>query len=463
MSQISKRFGHDNIVPTPKAERSMNFFSTFTLWLAANVVITSVMTGMMLVPDITFKDAIIAILLGSAIGAIPLALTGKIGTRTGLSTMVMARAAFGQKGAILPAVVNTIVLIGWSWIQAYMAGLSLNYAVNHSTGYSNINLFVILTEGLVVVITIYGHRGVESIEKWVSVGMLILSVLLFYKLFTTYDVNALIQMQVSENPAITGVIAFDIVVATAFSWMSSVCDFNRYCRSERSGMWGTYSGYVVASLIAMGLGAVVSGFSILSNMEHTYDPTVLLAGYGFGFVAAIVVFFSVLSTNVMALYSCTMSLMSVIPKAGFWKPTLTLGILCTLGALLKETLMTNFFNFILLIATLFIPVFAIVLIDYFLVKKGYYDADDIVFDEKGLYRYQKGVNVIACVTYILGAVFAYYFTYVYPLSIGATILTFVFSGTIYFGLMALTRQLSWNQEMNFHSDSDSNTLDELEA
>lgn len=445
MSQLTERFGHDNISPTPKSERSMNFFSTFTLWLAANVVITSVMTGMMFVPDVSFKDAILAILIGSALGAIPLALTGRIGTRTGLSTMVITRAAFGQKGAILPAIVNTIILVGWSWIQAYMAGLSLNYAVSHATGYSNINLFVILTEVLVVAITIYGHRGVESIEKWVSVAMLMMSVLVFYKIFVTYEMSTLIQMKASENPAISGIIAFDIVIATAFSWMSTVCDFNRYCKSEKSGMWGTYLGYLLASLIAMGLGAVVSGFSILSNMEQTYDPTVLLAAYGFGFVASIVVFLSVLSTNVMALYSATMSFMNVFPKTGFWKPTITLGILCVLGALFKETLMTNFFNFILLIATLFIPVFAIVLVDYFIVKKGYYDAEEIVLDIKGLYRYQQGFNISACLTYILGAVFAYYFTYNHPLSIGATILTFMLSGSLYYGLMAVTKQLSPNQ------------------
>ncbi|MCA0172185.1 purine-cytosine permease family protein [Bacillus sp. RAR_GA_16] len=441
MSQLTERLGHDTISPTPKDKRSMNFFSTFALWLAANVVITSVMTGMMFVPDISIEKAMLAILIGSAIGAIPLALTGNIGTRTGLPTMVMTRAAFGQKGAILPALVNTIVLIGWSWIQAYMAGLSLNYAISYTTGYSNINLFVILTEILVVAITIYGHRGVESIEKWVSVAMLILSVLVFYKLFTTYSVSSLIELKASENPAISGIIAFDIVVATAFSWMSSVCDFNRHSKSEKSGMLGTYLGYIVASLIAMGLGAVVSGFSILNNMEQTYDPTVLLSAYGFGFIASIVVFFSVLSTNVMALYSATMSFMNVFPKSGFWKPVLALGIVCTLGALLKESLMVNFFNFILLIATLFIPVFAIVLVDYYLVKKAYYDAEDVAFDHKGLYRYQRGVNIVAVVTYVAGALFAYFFTYVYPLSIGATILTFVLSGGCYFGLMAATKQL----------------------
>lgn len=110
---------------------------------------------MLFVPDISFMDALKVILIGSALGAIPLALVGRIGTKTGLPTMVITRAAFGQRGALLPSTANTIILIGWSWIQAYMAGLSLNYAIEYLTGYSNINLFTIVTQVLVVLITIY--------------------------------------------------------------------------------------------------------------------------------------------------------------------------------------------------------------------------------------------------------------------------------------------------------------------
>lgn len=448
MGNFLGNFGQDNIFPTKKSERTMGFFSTFTLWLAANVVITSVLTGMMFVPDLSLKDAMLAIVIGSVIGAIPLALTGYIGTRTGLPTMVMTRASFGQKGAVLPALANTIVLIGWSWIQAYLAGLSLNYAVEYTFGYSNINLFVILTEVLVVAITIYGHRGVESIEKYVSIAMLILSVIVFYKLFTTYDAGSLVTMQLSENPAVTAIVAFDIVVATAFSWMSSVCDFNRYCKSERAGMVGTFSGYVLASLIAMGMGAIVSGFSLLNGMEQTYDPTHLLAQYGFGLVASIVVFFSVLSTNVMALFSATMSFMNVVPKMNFWAAGVILGIVCTIGALLKEGLMANFYDFVLLIATLFIPVFSIVLVDFFIVKKGHYDAHEIATNQLKTYHYQNGVNIMAYVSYILGAVFAYYFTYISPLAVGATILTFFVTGGVYWVLMLVSKQMSVTNTSN---------------
>jgi putative hydroxymethylpyrimidine transporter CytX len=426
-----QQLGNDNIRPLSMQQRTVGFFGIFSIWVAANFVITTILTGMLLLPDISFLDAIKVIFLGSALGAIPIALMGRIGTATGLPTMVITRAAFGQKGALLPAAANTIILVGWSWIQAYMAGLSFDYAVHYLTGYSNINLFTILTQAVVVMITIYGIRGIDAAQRFISTAMLILSFMVFYKLFTTYDVHSLLQLQLSENPETTFIIAFDIVIATAFSWMSSVCDYNRSAKSQTGGMIATYLGYLLASMVAFGLGAAVGGFSLALGMEQTYDPVVLLAAHGFGLIAAIVVFLSVVSTNAMALYSANMSFLNVFPKASFWKTALALGIITVMGALLKERLMTHFFDFVLFIATLYIPIFAIVLADYYIVKKRRYDADDIALDEKGIYRYVKGVHPAAYIAYVLGAAFALYFTYVSPLAVGSTVLTFFVSGIIY--------------------------------
>ena len=47
----------------------------------------------------------------------------------------------------------------------------------------------------------------------------------------------------------------------------------------------------------MGLGATVSGFSILGNMTQTYDPVNLIGAYSplLGLVAAIVIFIGVVN------------------------------------------------------------------------------------------------------------------------------------------------------------------------
>jgi NCS1 family nucleobase:cation symporter-1 len=434
-----RNVGHDSVRPVPHSERSMKFFSTFSLWVGANVVVTTVFTGMLLVPDLTFMNAMLIVLFGSLLGGIPLILTGNIGTRTGLPTMILMRGAFGQRGAALPAAVNTIVLVGWSWIQAYMAGLSLDHAIQYMTGYSNINLFVILTEILVVAITIYGHRGIEKTENIVASLMLILSVIVFGYMFAHFNVSKLLTMKASEHPAVTTMVAFDIVIATAFSWMSSSADYNRNCISERTGMLGTMLGYTTASVVAMGLGATVSGFSLLGGTEQTYDPTTLIGNINpaLGFVAAIVIFLSVLSTNVMALYSASMSYLAIFPNSQYFLPTLILGVFATIGSLLKGWLLDHFQNFLLMIGTLFIPVVSVMLVDYYILKRRHYHAEEIVTGERKTYWYSSGVNYFAYISYIIGAVFAYYFTYIHPLPTGATILTFLLTCGMYLILMKI--------------------------
>lgn len=430
----------ENIMPIGQSDRTMGFKKTFGLWIAANVVITTVLTGMLFAAQITLMECLTAVLIGSLIGSIPLALTAKMGTRTGLSTMVVSRGAFGQRGAILPAVINAFVLIAWSWIQAYLAGVSLNHAVHYLFGYDNINLFVVLTELIVITIAIRGHKLIENLEKHIANLMLVMSFVIFAVIFSKFDIHSIISQSVSENPDISFIVAFDIVVATAFSWMSSVCDYNRHCKTESASMKGTYLGYTLATLVAMMLGYVVAIFSTLNGGEMTYDPTVLLSNSGFGwfgFIAAIIVFLSVVSTNIMALYSATYSILAVKSDLNYKYIILALGIVITAGALLKESLMTSFFDFILLISTLFIPLFAIMLTDFFVIKKGNYDAHEICNNDTKQYNYYHGFNLVAIASYLISASFAYYFTYISPLAVGSSIPTLTFSIATYYLLTML--------------------------
>ncbi|MFD2436499.1 cytosine permease [Modicisalibacter luteus] len=139
-------FGQDTLDAVTH-ERSLGMPGTFALWLGANVVVTTILTGMFLAPDLSFLHAMTLVFLGSAIGIIPLVLIGVMGQQTGMTTMVLARGTFGRLGATFPAWVNLLALIAWSWIQALLAGMSLDYAVQSLTGYSNVALFTVICEG----------------------------------------------------------------------------------------------------------------------------------------------------------------------------------------------------------------------------------------------------------------------------------------------------------------------------
>lgn len=440
--RIVSKFGNDSIEEASQEHRTMGFWAAIALWFGANVVVTTIFTGMLFVPDVPYLTALMIILLGSVVGVAILALVGNVGTRTGLSTMVASRGAFGIRGSYIPAFVNTLVLIGWSWIQAYMAGLSLNYAVNYTFGYSNVALFAVVCEVIVVLIVLRGHVGIESMEKLVALVMVVLAGAVFYKLFSEFSVGDIVGLPVEARNGITTAIAFDIVVATAFSWMVLAADFNRNAKSERGGMAGTAIGYVGGTVLAMGLGATVSGFSIARGLEQTYDPTALLAGFGFGLPAAIVVFLSVMTTNVMAVYGAVLSYMNIRPQDGFWKPALAIGVITVLGST-SEYIFNNFQSFLLILGSLFIPVFAIFLADYFIVKRGRYDVRDILeHNGGGAYWYTAGFNVPACVAYVVGAALALYWTQFSPLSFGSSLPVFFLTIFLYLAMNAVVSRRS---------------------
>lgn len=422
---IKTYFGQDQITKATN-EKTMGLTTTFALWLGANVVVTTILTGMFLVPSLQFTTAMSIVFLGSGIAIIPLILIGVMGQKTGLTTMMLAKFTFGKTGANIPAFVNVVTLIAWSWIQALLAGMSLNYAVETLTGFSNIPVFTVLCEVLVVGIAIRGHVGIEKAEKIVAVLMMALAGVVLYALLENYEFEKLIRQSATGDLPIG--VAFDIVIATAFSWIPLAADYNRHCKTVRASIVGTWGGYVLATCVAMGLGALVSGLSLAEGFEQTYDPTKLLANFGFGLPAAMVIFFSVLTTNVMCVYSATLSYMSIRQKSSFIKPAIIIGTISVLGSLIPGIL-EQFQNFLLIIGSVFIPAFSLMIVDYFLIK------EKATLYKKENHQYINRLsrwNRIAIFSYLVGACLAYYWNWVSPLEIGASLPVFLITGVIYY-------------------------------
>jgi purine-cytosine permease-like protein len=93
--------------------------------------------------------------------------------------MILSRGAFGRRGGHLPAVFNLIILMGWSWVQALLAGITLNYLFADLTGFSSPVLFAVLCQTIVVVLALLGHAGIQRVEPWLAVVMLIVAAFVF--------------------------------------------------------------------------------------------------------------------------------------------------------------------------------------------------------------------------------------------------------------------------------------------
>jgi nucleobase:cation symporter-1, NCS1 family len=429
LQRIISRLGHDTVEPGAATERTMGFGNTIMVWLAANMVVTTLLTGTLFIPGIPYLQAILIILLGTLLGVTVLSLVGCIGTRTGLPTMVLTRGSFGVRGGTLPAMLNLAVLMGWSWVQALLAGIAVNSAVETLTGFSSIALFTILCQSIVVLLALFGHEGIERVEPFIAVVMILLALFVFYSAFSAFGVAEFASLPGDPSVGMTAAIAFDVVVATAISWTVLSADFNRNAKTQLGGISGTVIGYTASTFLAMTLGATAAAYAQLrGGGAQGFDPAVLVNN--FGIAAAVVVFLSVMATNTLVVYGMIMSYLNLRPESDFLRPALVIGIISIVGAL-WQGILDRFLDFLLLIGTFFVPVFAIMLADYYIIKRGSYSVEDVLGKRGGAYWYTGGFNAPAWVAYLIGAGLALYWTRVSPLSFGATVPVFVLTFVLY--------------------------------
>ncbi|WP_309082396.1 cytosine permease [Zhihengliuella sp.] len=412
------------------------------IWLAANLVVTTLLTGTLFVPGVAMGTALAMIVVGTLIGAVVLTLVGNIGTRTGLPTMALTRASFGTRGTYVPVAANVLILMGWSWVQAMLAGVTVNALVEQTTGFSNPVLFSVICEVIVVLLAIFGHEGISKVEPWLAVAMIIVIGTIFYTAFTAFSAADYASIAPAPELGMAPAIVLDIVVATAISWTVLSADINRMARSSRANFLGAGIGYSASTIVSMSLGAIALGYVMLQGDEApAFDPSILVTAFGAPF--AVVVFLSVMATNTMAVYGMVTS--AVNARAGsrlkFLPTALVLGGISVVGSTWMA-LLDQFTSFLVVIGSLFVPVFAVMLVDYYILRRRSY-AEDILNASGGRYWYRGGFNAVALVVWALGAAASLAFTYLWPLPVGATLPTFALTFLLYLGL-------SWSRREHGH-------------
>lgn len=117
---------NDDLRPTHLSERTWNTWHIASLWVGMSVCIpTYMLASNMITGGLSWKEAMMMILLGNLIVAVPMVLNGHAGTRYGIPFPVLGRAAFGTKGIHIPSVLRALVACGWFGIQTWIGGLAI--------------------------------------------------------------------------------------------------------------------------------------------------------------------------------------------------------------------------------------------------------------------------------------------------------------------------------------------------
>jgi putative hydroxymethylpyrimidine transporter CytX len=430
------------IEPISKEERNLGGWDFFLLWAGAAVSLAEIWAGGLIVP-LGLGLGLWVILLGHLIGNTPFALGGLIGSRWGIPTMVAVRPSFGIRGSYFAAALNVIQLIGWTAVMLIICGAAAD-AISKSYGFSNPTLWIVVSGVITTLWAVAGHRFWKWLQRVSVVALLILCLALIYVVFQQYGWGMLAQ--IPRKSDFSFMVGMDLVIAMPISWLPLVSDYSRFATNSKSSFWGTWIGYFIVSSWMYLLGLMAS----LATQSPDPSGVVinLMLKFGWAIPALVIVLFSTFTTTFLDIYSTAISGLNIVPKLGERKGIILGGILGTGVAMVFPALL-HYEHFLLFIGAMFCPLFGIVLADYFLLKKGLIEVEDL-YREEGRYWFWKGVNPIAILAWAIG--FAIYLGFspmlmekvlgikaAFPWPIGSSLPSMVLAGLTYWFLAGSRR------------------------
>lgn len=345
--------------------RRVSSFSLFILWFGAAVSIAEIYTGALLAP-LGFSKGVQAILLGHLIGVIILGLTGVIGSQKRVSALGSTRISFGRFGSYGFSILNILQLLGWTAVMIIGGARSVNevskllWGLDSQIGWS---IFI----GLLICIWI--AIGIKKLNKvnFLAVGLLFfLTIILSTVVFKAPGLVS----QASEGGLSFGA-AVELSVIMPLSWLPLISDYTRYARSSKGGFWGSVGGYFLGSswMYIIGLGAAI--------YAGNPDPSAILLAANLGIAALGIVVLSTVTTTFLDAYSAGVSFLNINPKVNEKIAALIMAVLGTAVALV--TPIEQYENFLYTIGSVFAPLFAILLTDYYILNNKAIDEQKNVY------------------------------------------------------------------------------------
>lgn len=425
------------IEPTPKEERNLGGWDFFLLWAGAAISLAEIWAGSLIVP-LGLGLGVWAILLGHLIGNTPFALGGLMGSRWGIPTMVSVRPSFGIRGSYFASALNVIQLIGWTAVMLIVCGQAAD-AISKFYGFSNLNLWIILSGVITTLWAVVGHRFWKWLQRISVFVLLILCIVMTYIVFREYGWGMLSQIpRKIDFPFMVGM---DLVIAMPISWLPLVSDYSRFATDTKRSFWGTWIGYFIVSswMYLIGLMATLA--------TQSSDPSGvvmnLMLKFGWAIPALIIVLFSTFTTTFLDIYSTAISGLNIFPKLGERTGIWIGGLLGIIVAIIFPALL-DYEHFLLFIGAMFCPLFGIVLVDYFLLRRGVIDLEDL-YKRGGKYWFSKGINPFAFIAWAIG--FAIYLGFspmlmekvlqikaAFPWPLGSSLPSMILAGLIYWFL-----------------------------
>ena len=429
-----RRLYNKDLAPTDKKNKNWGWFEIFNVWandvqslfgytLAASLFLTYGLNGW---------AVFLAILLAGFFIMWLVNLSGKPSVKLGVPYPVFARASMGVIGANFPAMVRGIVAMFWYGAQTYFASTAVALLIKSVTGFSGSGDFLGMTNIdwisfiFVAVFQIYLFwQGIDLIRRFLNfAGPAVYVIMIILMLTIWYKAGGGLLSEVGNIFSGVGsyeggtFAAFLAIFGTMVAYFAAVVinfgDFSRFVKNEKEmrkgNFWGLPGNIVLFSFITLMVTAgTVAVFG--ETLTNPIDMVERVGHLGLTVIAAFAFFAATIGINMVANFiPPAYDLANLIPsKINFRTGGLITAILgFVIGAFWVSVIsQIGMFPFVNTLGAILAPVYGIMIVDYYVIKKQRLDINQLFSTKKGgKYYYNDGWNQKAFVAWAIAGVFS---------------------------------------------------------
>ena len=362
-------------------EKRTSIFENGLIWFGAGVSLAEILTGTAFAP-LGFQKGILAIIIGHIIGCTMLFLAGVIGGKTRRSAMETVKMSFGQNGGVFFSFLNVLQLVGWTAIMIYDGALAADGVLNTGRW-----VWCLVIGALIIVWILVGITNLGKVNTIAMAALFILTLVLCKVIFFSGAAG-----NVDTSEAMSFGAAVELAVEMPLSWLPLISD---YTREAEEPVKATAVSAVVYGIISCWMYVIGMGAAIYTG---EYDIAQIMVKAGLGIAGLLIIVFSTVTTTFLDAYSAGISAESVFSKLNGKYAAVAVTVIGTVGAIVYP--MDNITDFLYLIGSVFAPMIAIQIADFFILKRAdslsdAIDVTNIVIWIVGfvLYRYLMGVDI----------------------------------------------------------------------
>ena len=340
-------------------EKRTSVFANGLIWFGAGVSIAEILTGTYFAP-LGFGKAMAAILLGHLIGGLMMFAAGMIGAKERKSAMETVKMSFGERGSLLFVLLNVLQLVGWTAIMIYDGALAADGILHTGT-----IVWAVVIGALIILWIVIGLTNLGKLNTVAMTALFVLSLVLFKVIFFGTGSSE----PIVDDGSLTFGAAVELAVAMPLSWLPLISDYTREAKKPFAATLTSVVTYNVVSIFMymIGMGAAI--------FTGEYDIAQIMVKSGLGVIGLLIIVFSTVTTTFLDAYSAGVSCVSISAKMKEKWAAILVTVIGTVAAIVYP--MDNITDFLYLIGSVFAPMIAIQIADYFLLKKA--DAEKNAF------------------------------------------------------------------------------------